>query len=149
MHWWTWGIDGNVYVIDDDGSNFSGKSWYAHLLKSSGTPPNHKVEEITDFSFYDFRKHIPNDFLRRYVCGIVAVDSNLYVSIYDYDWNIPSKPIHPDTLYRRIREFNPWHDLDSVLGNNMGFVDAFSKNGGVAGIIVSKGQYINWLNISV
>lgn len=147
MHWWTWGIDGNVYVIDDDGSNFSGKSWYAHLLKSSGTPPDHHVEEITDFSFYDFRQHIPNDFLRRYVCGIVAVDSNLYVSVYDYDWNVPLKPIHPDTLHRRIREFNPWHDMDSVLAYHMGFVDAFSKNGGVAGIIVSKDFGRSWNNL--
>jgi len=147
MHWWTWGIDGNVYVIDDDGSNFSGQSWYAHLLKVSGIPPHHTVEEITNFQFYNFRKHIPNDFFRRYVCGTVAVDSNLYVSIYDYDWNIPGKPIHPDTLYKRIREYNPWHDLDSALGYNMGFVDAYSKNGGVAGIIVSPDFGKTWNNL--
>ncbi len=24
MHWWTSGIDGSVYVIDDDGANFGG-----------------------------------------------------------------------------------------------------------------------------
>jgi hypothetical protein len=22
MHWWTWGIDSSIYVIDDDGANF-------------------------------------------------------------------------------------------------------------------------------
>jgi hypothetical protein len=24
MHWWTWGIDSSIYVIDDDGANFGG-----------------------------------------------------------------------------------------------------------------------------
>ncbi len=77
MHWWTWGIDGNIYVIDDDGRNFDEPDWYAHLLKATGTPPEHIVEQVNNFQFYDFRKHIPNDYMRRYVCGIVAVDSAL------------------------------------------------------------------------
>jgi hypothetical protein len=147
MHWWTWGVDGSTYVIDDDGSNFGESSWYAHLLKTTGIPPHHKVEQINNFQFYDFRKHIPNDFMRRYVCGIVAIDSSLYVSIYDYDWNIPSKSIHSDTLYKRIREYNPWHDLDATLGYNMGFVDAYSRNGGVAGIIASHDFGKTWTNL--
>lgn len=147
MHWWTWGIDGNGYVIDDDGKNFDGPDWYAHLLKVTGVPPKHKVVTTNDFQFYDFRQHIPNNFLRRYVCGIVSVDSSLYVCIYDYDWNIPSKSIHPDTLHRRTREYNPWHDLDSALGYNMGFIDAYSRNGGVAGIIVSKDFGVTWSNL--
>lgn len=67
--------------------------------------------------------------------------------MYDYDWNIPSKPIHPDTLYKRIREYNPWHDLDSTLGYNMGFIDAYSRNGGVAGIIVSHDLGKTWSNL--
>jgi len=147
MHWWTWGIDGSIYVIDDDGSNFGGPSWYAHLLKASGAPPNHRVEEINNFQFYDFRKHIPSEYLRRYVCGIVAVDTSLYVTIYDYDWNIASKPIHSDTVYKRIREYNSWHNLDSALGYNMGFIDAYSRNGGVAGIIVSHDFGKEWSNL--
>ena len=32
MHWWTWGIDSSVYVIDDNCANFGGPGWYAHLL---------------------------------------------------------------------------------------------------------------------
>src|SRR4028118_66942 len=87
MHWWTWGIDSSLYVIDDDGANFGGPGWYAHLLKSKGVPPNHRVETVNDFQFYDFRANLPDKLVRRYVCGVVAVDSNLYVSIYDFDWN--------------------------------------------------------------
>ena len=49
MHWWTWGIDSSIYVIDDDGANFGGPGWYAHLLKATGVPPNHKVETVNDF----------------------------------------------------------------------------------------------------
>lgn len=147
MHWWTWGIDSNVYVVDDDGQNFRGPSWYAHLLRVTGVPPHHQVSTVTDFSFYDFRLHIPNDFMRRYVCGIVAVDSSIYISIYDYDWNIPGKTIHADTLRRRIRVYNPWYDMDSVLAAHMGFVDAYSKHGGVAGIIVSRDLGRTWQNL--
>ena len=25
MHWWTWGIDDNIYILDDDGENFGGR----------------------------------------------------------------------------------------------------------------------------
>ncbi len=49
MHWWTWGIDDAIYVLDDDGKNFGGPINYAHVLKVTGTPPNHKVETVTDF----------------------------------------------------------------------------------------------------
>ena len=59
MHWWTWGIDDAIYTLDDDGDNFGGRYWYAHILKVTGTPPNHKVETLTDFDGYDFRKTIP------------------------------------------------------------------------------------------
>ena len=104
MHWWTWGIDGNVYIIDDDGANFGGPGWYAHLLKSTGIPPDHKVETVNDFQFYDFRANLPDKLVRRYVCGVVAVDSALYVSIYDYDWNLPSKPVSRDTLIKLLKK---------------------------------------------
>jgi hypothetical protein len=70
MHWWTWGIDGATYVVDDDGANFGGPGWYAHVLKSTGVPPNHKVSTVTDFQFYDFRKNLPpGKLVRRYVAG--------------------------------------------------------------------------------
>ena len=147
MHWWTWGIDDAIYTVDDDGKNFGGKDWYAHVLKITGIPPNHKVATATDFEGYDFRATIPKKLLRRYVCGITAIDSNIYVCLYDYDWNVPSKPVSFDSLYSRIKEYNPWHDLDSTLGTNMGFIDAFSKLGGVAGIIKSNDFGKTWTNI--
>ncbi len=147
MHWWTWGIDDAIYTVDDDGVNFGGTDWYAHVLKVSGIPPNHQVSTATDFDSIDFRAMIPDKLLRRYVCGPVAIDSALYVCMYDYDWNIPSKPINYDTLYQRIKMYNPWYNLDSTLGYNMGFIDALSKNGGVAGIIKSVDFGKTWTNI--
>lgn len=147
MHWWTWGIDGYLYVIDDDGRNFDGPAWYAHLLRSTGTPPNHKVETVNDFQFYDFRKKLPDKLVRRYVCGVVAVDSNLYVSIYDYDWNLPSKPVNRDTLYRLIQEFHPWNEIDPSIIGDVGFIDGYSKIYGVAGIIQSKDFGKTWTNL--
>ena len=147
MHWWTWGIDDAIYTVEDDGKNFGGKDWYAHVLRVTGIPPNHTVETATDFDNIDFRALIPDKLLRRYVCGSVAVDSLLYVCLYDYDWKIPGKVHDRVELMRRIKEFNPWHDLDSLLGTNMGFIDAYSKLGGVAGIIKSDDFGKTWTNI--
>src|SRR4028118_389351 len=42
MHWWTWGIDDAIYVLDDDGKNFGGPINYAHVLKATGIPPDRK-----------------------------------------------------------------------------------------------------------
>jgi hypothetical protein len=147
MHWWTWGIDGAVYVIDDDGANFGGPGWYAHLLKSTGIPPNHKVETVTDYQFYDFRANLPDKLVRRYVCGVVAVDSNLYVSIYDYDWNIPSKPVPRDTLVKLLKQFHPWEEMSPATRREVGFIDGLSKIYGVAGIIQSKDLGKTWTNL--
>lgn len=147
MHWWTWGIDSSIYVIDDDGANFGGPGWYAHLLKSTGIPPNHKLETVNDFQFYDFRANLPDKLVRRYVCGIVAVDSNLYVSIYDYDWNIPSKPVNRDTLVKLLKQFHPWNEMSPGIIGDVGFIDGFSKNYGVAGIIQSKDLGKTWTNL--
>jgi hypothetical protein len=147
MHWWTWGIDSSLYIIDDDGANFGGPGWYAHLLKSTGVPPDHKVETVTDFQFYDFRKNLPDKLVRRYVCGVVAVDSALYVSIYDYDWNIPSKPVNRDTLVKLLKEFHPWDQMSAPVRNQVGFIDGYSKNYGVAGIIQSKDFGKTWTNL--
>jgi hypothetical protein len=147
MHWWTWGIDSSIYVIDDDGANFGGPGWYAHLLKSTGVPPNHKVETVTDFQFYDFRKNLPDKLVRRYVCGVVAVDSNLYVSIYDYDWNLSSRPVNRDTLVRLLKEFHPWNEMSPETRREVGFIDGYSKIYGVAGIIHSKDLGKTWTNL--
>ena len=147
MHWWTLGIDGNLYVVDDDGANFGGPGWYAHVLRSTGVPPNHKVETVTDFQFYDFRKNLPDKLVRRYVCGAVAVDSNLYVSIYDYDWNIPGKPVNRDTLVKLLQQFHPWEQMSPPVRNQVGFIDGYSKIYGVAGIIQSRDFGKTWTNL--
>lgn len=148
MHWYTWGHDDALYVIDDDGANFGGPANYAHLLRITGVPPHHRVETVTDFTDYDFRSQIPTDRLvRRYVNGVLAVDSTLYVCLYDYDWEIEGKIYDRADLSRRIREFNPWHDLDSTVGTNMGFIDAFSKNGGIAALIRSTDGGRTWDNL--
>jgi hypothetical protein len=147
MHWWTWGIDSSIYVIDDDGANFGGPGWYAHLLKSTGIPPNHKVETVNDFQFYNFRNNLPDKLVRRYVCGVVAVDSNLYVTIYDYDWNIPSKPVNRDTLVKLLKQFHPWNEMSPAVIGPVGFIDGFSKNYGVAGIIQSRDFGRTWTNL--
>jgi hypothetical protein len=147
MHWWTWGIDNSTYFVDDDGANFGGSGWYAHVLKTTGIPPNHKLETVTDFQFYDFRANLPDKLVRRYVCGAVAVDSNLYVSIYDYDWNIPSKPVNRDTIVKLLKKFHPWNEMSKEIIGDVGFIDGFSKNYGVAEIIQSKDFGKTWTNL--
>ena len=148
MHWWTWGIDGATYVVDDDGANFGGPGWYAHVLKATGIPPNHKVSTVTDFQFYDFRKNLPpGKLVRRYVAGTVAVDSTLYVAVYDYDWNIPTRSAHRDRLGELSREFHPWPTMKPWEVSALGFIDGYSKLYGVAGIIVSKDAGATWTNL--
>ena len=148
MHWWTWADDNNIYIVDDDGKNFGGPDYYAHVLKISGVPPNHSIETITDFQHpdYDFRHHLPNELARRYVCGIISIDSTLYVTVYDYDWNIPDKITNRDTLYSRLQQYNPWHHLDSTQAYRMGFIDSYSKHYGVASIIASHDGGHTWIN---
>ena len=49
MHWWTWADDGSVLLIDDDGANFGGPWSFSHLLRVTGTPPDHKVTSLSRF----------------------------------------------------------------------------------------------------
>ncbi len=148
MHWWTWGKDNNIYVLDDDGANFGGPINYAHVLKITGVPPNHKVSTVTDFTGYDFRKNIPSTLVQRYVDGIIAVGSKLYVSLYDYDWNLPRNLPYFDTLHNRLKNYDVTVGVtDSVLLRNMWFSSGLSKNHGIGGIIVSEDGGNTWNNV--
>jgi len=147
MHWYTWGIDDHIYIVDDDGQNFNGYTNYAHVLRIKGIPPHHTLETVTDFENYDFRAKIPYKLYRRYVDGILAVDSVLYVCIYDYDWEIPGKVYDFDDMHRRAKLYSAWEGLTEDQIENMSFVDGFSKNGGIAGIIASYDFGKTWVNI--
>jgi len=147
MHWWTWGIDDAIYTLDDDGDNLGGRYWYAHILKITGTPPNHTIKTLTDFEGYDFRDKLPKKLLLRYVCGLMAVDSALYVCLYDYNWDIKSKPVNFDSLYNRMKVHQPWMNVDSSFQKELTFINKFSKNGGVAAIIKSTDFGKTWQNI--
>ena len=76
-----------------------------------------------------------------------GIDNNLYVSIYDYDWNIPGKPVHRDTLVKLLRQFHPWNEMSPPVRNQVGFIDGYSKIYGVAGIIQSKDFGKTWTNL--
>lgn len=149
MHWWTIGIDSCVYIIDDDGENFGGPSNYAHLLKITGLPPKHKVETVNDFMDIPLRKMIPKGkLLRRYVNGIIAVDSTIYVSVYDYDWNLYRNKPYFDSIRYRLQFFDCWQNVkDSLMLQNMLFTDNLSLNYGIAGIIKSRDGGKTWSNI--
>ncbi|MFN4146476.1 MAG: DUF4185 domain-containing protein [Runella sp.] len=147
MHWHTWGIDDAIYIVDDDGANFGGPANYAHVLKITGIPPFHQVETITDFENYDFRVQIPRKLLRRYVNGILAVDSTFYVCLYDYDWNLPSKVWDFDDLWAKAKMFNPWPIVTPQTRERLSFIDSYSKHAGIAGIIRSKDFGKTWDNL--
>src|SRR5688572_18909357 len=150
MHWWTWAADNTLLVADDDGENFDGPSNYAHLLRITGIPPHHKVETVTDFVDIPFRKMIPEGkLLRRYINGIIAIDSLLYISVYDYDWNLDRNTLYFDSLRHRLELYDStWMDIkDSTLLHNMMFTDNLSLNYGIAGIIKSTDHGKTWSNI--
>ena len=113
MHWWTWAADNTLLVADDDGENFDGPSNYAHLLRITGIPPHHKVETVSDFVDIPFRKMIPEGkLLRRYINGIIAIDSLLYISVYDYDWNLDRNTLYFDSLRHRLELYDStWMDI--------------------------------------
>ncbi len=82
MHWHAWGADDALYFADDDGANF-GNPWnFAHLLKATGDPPDFHLEELHAFPQLG---RPANDKYRRYVDGVLAVGSRLFVAAYDYN----------------------------------------------------------------
>ncbi len=119
MHWWTWGADDALYVIDDDGFNFAGEKSFSHLLRVTGIPPDHKVESIRTFEGLGIRSHMRNerpDKTLRYVAGPVAVGSRLYATVYDYG---------PDRFERAL----------------------LSPHNGIAGIMFSDDGGKTWQNV--
>ena len=120
MHWWTWGDDDALYFVDDDGENF-GLPWnFAHLLRATGTPPDHIVEEVSAFPELVRPQTMR---YRRYVDGAVAVDSRLYVACYDYD------------------------DRAAEGGYAFHHVDLVSKHGGVVSLMFSDDYGRTWRNV--
>ena len=135
MHWWTWGADGNLYVVDDDGRNF-GNPWnFAHLLRVSGMPPAHKVEEISRFPGLGR----PSPAKVRYVSGALAVDNRLYVAAYDYDYSFPGNErwrVSDDRGNQPIR-----NDAATML------LDAVSSQAGVVAIMHSDDAGTTWKGV--
>jgi len=134
MHWWTWGADDALYLVDDDGQNFDLQPSWKHLMRITGVPPNYQVAELTDFPDLlipgpektpDGKKRSFNDTLSldhtRYVCGALAVGNRLHVTVYDYN---------------DLTSDKPWN-----------FMDRISRHGGVAGIMYSDDSGKTWQNV--
>jgi hypothetical protein len=95
-----------------------------------------------------FRKMMPKDkMLHRYVDGIIAVDSLLYVSIYDYDWNLPRLAPYFDSIRPRLENYDPFKSAPEPMLSHMFFTSAYSKNYGIAGIIKSTDMGKTWTNV--
>ena len=89
MHWHAWCADGSLLVVDDDGWNFDGAWNFAHALRVTGVPPDHRVEPLADLHVLRRGDSLRR---RRYVCGALAVDDRLYIAAYDYDASSDTKP---------------------------------------------------------
>jgi hypothetical protein len=126
MHWQAWGADDAIYAVDGDGTFPGTGNYYGSLSRITGTPPDHRIELITQFRELRVREEHTPEGLRRYFCGPLAVSTNLYVCLYDYDWRIPGKDV------ARKEDFLA--------------VDRSSKLGGIPGIIVSRDGGKTWSN---
>jgi len=127
MHWQTWGADDAVWCVDGDGWFPGAGSHYGSLTRLTGTPPDHRIELVTQFRELRLREDHTPEGLRRYFCGPLAVGTDLYVCLYDYDWRIPGK--------------NVTNRQDFLV------VDRYSKLGGIPGIIVSRDGGRTWGNV--
>ncbi len=121
MHWHTWAADNSIYCIDGDGAFFGGKESFINLARITGTPLNHKIELVTNFRELDIRWKQTPQVMQRYGCGPVAVGTDLYVTLYDYDWRNPD--------------------------NKIVEVNRYSKQGGIGGIILSRDGGKTWSDV--
>ena len=135
MHWHAWADDGALYCVDDDGDNFGGPWNFAHLLRVTGTPPEHHVEEI---SLFPELKRYSVDRLR-YVDGALAIGSRLYVAAYDYVYCDPRRG--GEAAYELDAGGKP-----SPTSDEGWFVDAMSQHGGVASLMYSDDYGQTWNN---
>ncbi len=126
MHWQTWAADDSIYSVDGDGGFFGGKHYYVSLSRITGTPPNHRIDLVTQFRGLDIRQHSPAG-MQRYMCGPVAVGTDLYVCLYDYDWRLAGK--------------------DITKREEMLAVDRYSKHGGIPGIMLSRDAGKTWSDV--
>jgi hypothetical protein len=128
MHWWAWAADGSVLLLDEDGRNFDGPWGFGHVLRVTGVPPNHRVEEIAVLNHLglkdgiepgpDYTAKVTERGYSRYVGGIVAWKDRVYISVYDYTWRVPGLP--PENR------------------------DTYSAHGGVAGFLESRDNGRTW-----
>jgi hypothetical protein len=132
MHWWTWGDDGALYFVDDDGANF-GLPWnFGHLLRATGDYPDFKLEEVSHFP--DLKRYSIDKV--RYVDGALAVGSRLYVAAYDYNYLDPGHEV-----YRLVDQVQRVDPPDEGF-----FMDANSRLGGVAALMYSDDYGVTWQN---
>ncbi len=127
VHNWTWGADGAILVVDQDGKNFGRKYDYAdgtwtwsELLRVTGIPPNHKVEVVYGFEKTGLRGKYP-DMPVRWMGGPVAVGSRLYVGVADY--------------------------AESIPGRDQWFVNSLALSYGMLGFVVSDDGGKTWVKI--
>jgi Domain of unknown function (DUF4185) len=136
MHWHAWADDGALYCVDDDGDNFGGPWNFAHLLRVTGSPPDHHVEEIGLFP--DLKRYSVDRL--RYVDGALAVGSRLYVAAYDYVFCDPRRGGEPAWELGDDGKPRPTSD-------ESWFVDAMSEHGGVASLMFSDDYGRTWENV--
>jgi hypothetical protein len=135
MHWHAWGDDDALYVVDDDGANFGNPWHFAHLLRATGTPPNHVVTEISRFP--ELVRHGVEQL--RYVCGALAVGSRLFVAAYDYNFLDPGLPTHQLNAEQR--------DVPLADPIDWRFINMISQHGGVAALMYSDDYGQSWQNV--
>lgn len=69
MHWQSWGADDEVWSVDGDGSFPGAGNYYGSLSRITGTPPDIRIELVTQFRELRIREEHTPEGMRRYFCG--------------------------------------------------------------------------------